>query len=85
MDAVRRNLLKAAAILIVDQWAGLHRTALASAPKENAGRKVIVVACGGIRREDSFSESGFDLRVARSMNTSTTSSMQRHFSPWNTA
>lgn len=59
MDAVRRNFLKAAAILIVDQWAGLHRAALASAPPANAGRKVMVVACGGIRRQDTFSESGF--------------------------
>ncbi len=60
MDATRRNLLKAAAILIVDEWAGLYRTALASVPSANSVRKVIVVACGGIRRQDSFSESGVE-------------------------
>jgi hypothetical protein len=55
----RRNLLKAAAILLVDQWAGMNRAAFARASSVSIGRKVIVVACGGIRREDSFSEMGF--------------------------
>jgi hypothetical protein len=58
MDASRRNLMKAAALLLVDQWASSHRRAFASKPAENTGRKVIVVTCGGIRRDDTFSESG---------------------------
>ena len=59
MDTSRRNLLKAAAILLVDQWASSRRLAVASRSAENPGRKVIVVACGGMRRADTFSESGF--------------------------
>jgi hypothetical protein len=58
MDETRRNLLKAAAILLVDRWASAHRGAFAGEPAAISGRKVIVVACGGIRREDTFSESG---------------------------
>jgi hypothetical protein len=59
MDATRRNLLKSAAVLMMDQWAGAHLGALAAEPSAGAGRKVVLVACGGIRREDTFSESGF--------------------------
>jgi len=58
MDAFRRNLLKSAAFLLVDQWASSHRRAFADEPLKNARRKVIVVTCGGIRRADIFSESG---------------------------
>src|ERR1035437_590460 len=58
MDAFRRNLLKSAAFLLVDQWASSHRRVFADEPLENARRKVIVVTCGGIRRADIFSESG---------------------------
>jgi hypothetical protein len=60
MDASRRNLLKAAAILLVDQWADLHRCAFAN-EFTNSGkddRKVIVVACGGIRRAETFHNTG---------------------------
>ena len=61
MDASRRDLLKAAAILLVDQWAGSRGRAFAressSAPAKDE-RKVIVVACAGIRRAESFSATG---------------------------
>ncbi len=60
MDTDRRNFLKAAAILIADQWAGVNRTAIASTPPANTGRKIIIVACGGIRREESFSDDGLE-------------------------
>jgi hypothetical protein len=59
MDATRRSLLKSAAVLMVDQWAGAHLGALASEPSAIAGRKVVLVACGGMRREDTFADSGF--------------------------
>jgi hypothetical protein len=59
MDETRRTLLKATAALLVDQWAAARLGALAAEPSAGAGRKVIIVGCGGIRREDSFSESGF--------------------------
>lgn len=61
MDASRRNLLKAAAILLVDQWASSRSCAFAGEPSSNSGkneRKVIVVACGGIRRAETFSATG---------------------------
>lgn len=54
----RRTVLKAAAALLVDQWAVAHRTAFAAEPALNLDRKVIVVACGGIRRADTFAETG---------------------------
>ncbi len=59
MDVSRRNLLKSAAMLMVDQWAGAHLGALAHEPSAGAGRKVVLVACGGMRREDTFADSGF--------------------------
>ena len=59
MHTTRRNLLKAAAALLVDRWASANRRALVSVPARNPGPKVIVVACGGMRRSDTFSESGF--------------------------
>jgi hypothetical protein len=61
MDASRRDVLKAAAVLLVDQWAMSRQLAFAS---EAAGgpakdeRKVIVVACGGIRRAETFHKTG---------------------------
>jgi hypothetical protein len=57
MDPSRRAVLKAAAILLVDQWAMSRRFALAGEPKrgpEKDERKIIVVACGGIRRAETF-------------------------------
>jgi hypothetical protein len=61
MDVSRRNLLKAAAILLVDQWAVSRGRAFETQSSSAAGssdRKVIVVACGGIRRAETFSETG---------------------------
>jgi hypothetical protein len=61
MDASRRDVLKAAAVLLVDQWAMSRQLAFAG---EAAGgpakdeRKVIVVACGGIRRAETFHKTG---------------------------
>ena len=49
--------MKSAAALLVQQWAvrrGLAYTADAS----REGRKVIIVLCGGMRREDTFTETG---------------------------
>jgi hypothetical protein len=59
MDAIRRDLLKVAAVLLVDQWASAQRSTFANAPGAITGRKIIVVASGGMRREDTFAESGF--------------------------
>src|ERR1039458_899335 len=61
MDASRRNLLKAAAILLVDRWAGKYEDAFAGQSSSAAGkneRKIIIVSCGGIRRSDSFQDTG---------------------------
>ncbi|MGD0732119.1 MAG: hypothetical protein ABR956_12715 [Terracidiphilus sp.] len=61
MDASRRNLLKAAAILLVDQLALKHGRAFAGRLSSSAAkddRKVIVVACGGIRRAETFLDTG---------------------------
>jgi hypothetical protein len=61
MDASRRNLLKAAAILLVNQWAGKYEYAFAGQSTSAAGkneRKIIIVSCGGIRRSDSFQDTG---------------------------
>jgi len=54
MDESRRTLLKATAALLVDQWAAARLGALAAEPSAGAGRKVVVLTCGGIRREDSL-------------------------------
>jgi hypothetical protein len=59
MNLSRRHLLKAAAALLVNQWADAHRAAFARSAVPYAGHKVIVVACGGMRRADTFSETGF--------------------------
>ena len=61
MDASRRDILKAASIWLVDQWAGSRRFALAREPSIGSGRddrKVIIVACGGIRRAETFLNTG---------------------------
>lgn len=60
MDQSRRTLLKATAALLVDQWAVARLGALASEPSLGVGRKVVILTAGGIRREDTFSESGFE-------------------------
>lgn len=63
MKISRRNLLQTAAILLVDQWASSHFRALALARAssdgwENTGRKVIVLTCGGMRRAETFQDTG---------------------------
>lgn len=61
MDASRRNILKAAAILLVDQWSDWRMRAFAGQSSGASGddeRKVIIVSCGGIRRAESFFETG---------------------------
>ncbi len=63
MDASRRDLLKSVAILLVDQWADSHRRAIAyglSSVARKDERKVIVVTCGGIRRAETFHDTGID-------------------------
>lgn len=57
MDLSRRDLLKAAAALLVEQWAEASAIAGTSSPVTD--RKVVVVTCGGIRREDTFADTGF--------------------------
>lgn len=62
MDVSRRNLLKSAAILLVNQWACARRLAFAGEASRVSGedeRKVILVACGGIRRAETFLDTGF--------------------------
>ena len=66
MDGSRRTLLKAAAILLVDQWASSRCRAFAgesSSASGNNERKVIVVACGGIRRAETFSAAGLGIAI----------------------
>jgi hypothetical protein len=50
--------MKVAATLVVEQWAGARHLAFGE-DNTGAGRKVIVVTCGGMRREDTLSEDGF--------------------------
>ena len=53
--------MKAAAVLLVDQWAMSRRFAFADEPAGGPAkdeRKVIVVACGGIRRAETFLNTG---------------------------
>ena len=57
MDLTRRDLLKAAAALLVEQWA--EASAIASTSSPVTDRKVVVVTCGGMRREDTFADTGF--------------------------
>ena len=57
MHTTRQNLLKTAAVLLVDRWASAHTGAFGD-PAHNEGRKIIVVACGGIRPSDTFSAAG---------------------------
>lgn len=59
MDHSRRNLLKAAAVLLVDQWASAHLPASANESETKRGCKVIVASRGGMRRADTFSDTGF--------------------------
>jgi hypothetical protein len=58
MEITRRELLTGTAALLVDQWASAH--AIADPSRSAADHKVVLVTCGGMRREDTFSVSGFD-------------------------
>ena len=63
MDVSRRSLLKSAAILLVDHWATSRRRAFAGEFSAAAGmndRKVIIVTCGGIRRAETFLDTGLE-------------------------
>jgi hypothetical protein len=57
MDLTRRELLMSAAALLVEQWAAAKAIAESSRPVTD--RKVVLVTCGGMRREDTFANSGF--------------------------
>lgn len=57
MELTRRDVMKAVAALVVEQWAEARHLAYGE-DRTGAGRKVIVVTCGGMRREDTFSEDG---------------------------
>lgn len=57
MELTRRDLMKAVAGLVVEQWAAARLLAHGE-DRTGAGRKVIVVTCGGMRREDTFAADG---------------------------
>lgn len=57
MDISRREILRAAAALVIEQWAGARRLIFGE-ERRREDRKVILVTCGGMRREDTFAESG---------------------------
>lgn len=57
MELTRRELLTSAAALLVEQWAASR--ALAAPSHSLRDRKVVVVLCGGMRRKDTFADSGF--------------------------
>lgn len=56
-DWTRRDLMKAVAAVVVEQWAAAHHLAHGE-DNRASGRKVILVTCGGMRREDTFAGSG---------------------------
>ena len=68
MDFSRRNLMKATAVLLVDQWirsrqrafgeSSSHDTSQVGPKISQVGPKIIVLACGGIRRAETFLETG---------------------------
>ena len=57
MDLTRRELLTGTAALLVEQWAAGR--AIAQTSRSAADRKVVVVTCGGMRREDTFASTGY--------------------------
>jgi len=57
MDFTRRELLRTAAALLVEQWAAAGT--IAGLSRTDTDRKVVLVTCGGMRREDTFADSGF--------------------------
>jgi len=58
MPCTRRELLSAAASLLVEQWVSGRRGLFAGEPGNGSAQKVVLLLCGGIRREDSFAETG---------------------------
>lgn len=56
MEVTRRQLLVSAAALLVDQWS--RARCLGEPSRRNTERKVVLVLCGGMRREDTFADSG---------------------------
>jgi hypothetical protein len=58
MDISRRRLLALLAACAVSEWKPRRACALAGAAARTHGPKVIVLACGGIRRAETFSETG---------------------------
>ena len=57
MDLSRRDLLRAAAAMLVDQWAASRSWTEPS--HRLPDRKVVLVMCGGIRREETFAGTGY--------------------------
>ena len=51
----RRDLMKVAAALVVEQWAGARHLAFGD-NRRSTDRKVILLTCGGMRREDTFGD-----------------------------
>jgi len=58
MDLSRRRLLAFLAATFVDRWCLCNTRAITGAGRGSRGPKVIVLACGGIRRAETFSSSG---------------------------
>jgi hypothetical protein len=58
MQPNRRQLLKSAAVLLVSAWANAQGAGFAQIQPPALTRKIIVVACGGMRRSDTFSATG---------------------------
>ena len=57
MTLTRRDLMKAVAAVVVEQWAGSRHLAFGE-DHLNTSRKVILLTCGGMRREDTFAADG---------------------------
>lgn len=57
MDLTRRDLMEVLAAVMVGQWPGARHFAFADDRRAH-DRKVIVVACGGVRREETFAPNG---------------------------
>lgn len=59
MEVSRRSLLRFLAGLLVTQWGASRGSALGGRTAHEDGPKVIVLACGGMRREETFAANGF--------------------------
>lgn len=58
MDLSRRDLIKALAALVVNEWVARRGNALNISGSRGGGPKVILIICGGMRRAETFSEEG---------------------------